>query len=98
MVVRSPGSLLRARYESVRSETEALCVPLSPEDMQVQSMPEASPAKWHLGHTTWFFETFLLGGPAFREGYRLIFNSYYDAVGARHPRPERGVLSRPSLE
>jgi ergothioneine biosynthesis protein EgtB len=89
-------------YRAVRALTERLCAPLSPEDMNVQSMPEASPAKWHLAHTTWFFETFLL---ADRPGYRpfhphfaYLFNSYYNAVGDRWPRPQRGLLSRPALD
>jgi ergothioneine biosynthesis protein EgtB len=60
-------------------------------------MPEASPVKWHLGHTAWFFETFVLGGEPYRESFRVLFNSYYVGVGERHPRPERGLLSRPSL-
>ena len=75
---------------------------LSPEDCALQSMPDASPVKWHLAHTTWFFETFLLEacGPRFRPfdpSYRILFNSYYNAVGPKHPRPERGLLSRPPL-
>jgi ergothioneine biosynthesis protein EgtB len=93
---------LEARYRAVRARTEALSAPLSPEDMVVQSMPDASPAKWHLAHTTWFFETFLLAPrerrfAAFHPRYGYLFNSYYDAVGARHPRPERGLLTRPPL-
>lgn len=89
-----------ARFSSVRGRTEALAEPLSPEDQTVQSMPDASPTKWHRAHTSWFFETFLLE-PELR-GYRrcdpsygYLFNSYYESVGSRHPRPERGVLSRP---
>jgi ergothioneine biosynthesis protein EgtB len=85
----------------VRRFTDALAAPLSPEDALVQSMPEASPAKWHLAHTTWFFEQFVLG-PAgrrpFHPAFAYLFNSYYDAVGPRHPRPARGLLSRPSLD
>ncbi|MFL4967797.1 MAG: ergothioneine biosynthesis protein EgtB, partial [Xanthobacteraceae bacterium] len=86
----------------VRAATVALAAPLSPEDCQAQSMPDASPVKWHLAHTTWFFETFLLGAfapeyrPAFPE-YRVLFNSYYNSVGRKHPRPERGLLTRPTL-
>ncbi len=94
---------LRRRYRDVRGMTEHLAAPLSPEDCQVQSMPDASPVKWHLAHTSWFFETFLLG-PSL-EGYEVfhpsfcyLFNSYYDAVGPRHPRPRRGLLTRPGLE
>src|SRR5688572_30470386 len=87
-----------ARYAAVRAQTEALAAPLSAEDCALQSMPDASPVKWHLGHTTWFFETFVLGGSPLRDEFRIIFNSYYVGVGERHPRPERGLLSRPSLE
>jgi ergothioneine biosynthesis protein EgtB len=91
------------RFERVRAATEALCAPLSPEDAVVQSMPDASPAKWHLAHTTWFFETFVLdaarpGRTPFHPRYTYLFNSYYDNVGARHARPARGLLTRPSLE
>jgi ergothioneine biosynthesis protein EgtB len=98
MVVRSPVTDLATRLAETRCATESLCEPLTPEDMQVQPIPEASPAKWHLGHTTWFFERFVLEGPRFRPGWDYLFNSYYDAIGPRHPRPERGLLSRPSLE
>jgi ergothioneine biosynthesis protein EgtB len=87
-----------ARYGAVRAQTEALAAPLSAEDCALQSMPDASPVKWHLAHTAWFFETFVLGGKPFREEFRVLFNSYYVGVGDRHPRPERGLLSRPSLE
>lgn len=91
------------RYVSIREASLALAEPLSAEDCAIQSMPDASPVKWHLAHTTWFFETFLLGPhqPRYRlfhPAYRVLFNSYYNAVGDRHPRPERGMLSRPSLE
>ena len=94
---------LAARYRSIRQSSEALAAPLSPEDCALQSMPDASPVKWHLAHTSWFFETFLLGErlPGYRpfdSAYRMLFNSYYNAVGARHPRPQRGLLSRPSLD
>lgn len=87
----------------MRALTEALAAPLSAEDQQVQSMPDASPTKWHLAHVTWFFETFVLapylpGYRAFDPIYRYLFNSYYEGVGDRHPRPCRGVLSRPALE
>jgi ergothioneine biosynthesis protein EgtB len=96
------GELL-ARYRSVRSFTEQLCAPLSPEDYVVQSMPDASPAKWHLAHTSWFFETFVLqprvpGYAPHHPQFGVLFNSYYEAVGPRHPRPERGMLSRPSVD
>jgi ergothioneine biosynthesis protein EgtB len=93
---------LVARYRAVRSATEALCAPLSPEDCQAQSMDDASPAKWHLAHTSWFFETFVLergraGYRPFRPEFRTIFNSYYQSVGPQHPRPQRGLLTRPTL-
>ena len=94
---------LTLRYEEVRSLTEALAEPLSAEDQTVQSMPDVSPTKWHRGHTSWFFETFLLGPslPGYEvldARYGYIFNSYYETVGARHPRPERGLISRPGIE
>jgi len=94
---------LAGRYAEVREQTERLVAPLSAEDCALQSMPDASPAKWHLGHTTWFFETFVLERAErrfrpFRPEFRVLFNSYYVGVGERHPRPERGLLSRPSLE
>jgi ergothioneine biosynthesis protein EgtB len=98
-----PRQRLLEDYRSVRAATVALAAPLSPEDCQAQSMPDASPVKWHLAHTTWFFETFLLGGfdkayvPAFPQ-YRMLFNSYYNAVGDKHPRPQRGLLTRPTLQ
>jgi len=92
-----------SRFLGVRGTTESLVSGLTAEDCTVQSMPDASPVKWHLAHTTWFFENFLLM-PAiadyrpFREEFGFLFNSYYDAVGPRHPRPERGLLTRPPLE
>jgi ergothioneine biosynthesis protein EgtB len=94
---------LFAAYQSTRAQTLALAAPLSAEDCVVQSMPDASPVKWHLAHTSWFFETFVLepGLPGFapyRDAFRVLFNSYYVSVGPRHPRPERGLLSRPSLD
>ena len=93
---------LVARFRAVRAETERLAEPLSAEDQVVQSMPDASPAKWHRAHTTWFFETFILKSvPDYREfhpAFSFLFNSYYEAVGARHPRPARGLLTRPRLE
>ena len=93
---------LLSRWREVRAATLRLCEPLEVEDYGVQSMPDASPAKWHLAHTTWFFETFVLGPHApgyrpFRAGWAALFNSYYVAAGPRHPRPERGVLSRPTV-
>ena len=94
---------LISRYRSVRAETEARCRPLSAEDCLLQSMPGASPAKWHLAHTTWFFETFLLiphapGYQLHHPEYPYLFNSYYNAVGERWARPARGLLSRPTVE
>jgi len=93
---------LARRYARVRAQTRALAAPLSPEDCQIQSMPDCSPVKWHLAHTTWFFETFILARflpayPPFHPQYRMLFNSYYNAIGDRHPRPQRGMLSRPAL-
>jgi len=94
---------LAARYRAVRAETERLRAPLSAEDCQAQSMPDASPAKWHLAHTTWFFETFVLepgrrGHRPFHPTFRVLFNSYYQGVGEQHPRAQRGLLTRPSLD
>jgi ergothioneine biosynthesis protein EgtB len=93
---------IASRYARVRARTEALAAPLSAEDAMVQSMPDASPTKWHLAHSTWFFEEFFLsrveGGHAWPdERWRVLFNSYYEAVGPQHARAGRGVLSRPSL-
>ncbi len=89
---------LARRYREVRQQTDFLAEPLSAEDCQVQSMPDASPTKWHLAHTSWFFETFVLAGAPIDPSFDYLFNSYYDAVGPRHPRAARGLLSRPSLE
>src|SRR5580658_9260934 len=94
------GELL-ARFFAVRAETERLAAPLAPEDQVVQSMPDVSPTKWHLAHVTWFFETFILTrfDPAYRvfdPMFHYLFNSCYEAEGPRHPRPQRGLLSRPS--
>jgi ergothioneine biosynthesis protein EgtB len=91
------------RYRGVRAASERLCEPLSPEDCAIQSMPDASPAKWHLAHTSWFFEVFVLerrlpGYRPFHPEYRFLFNSYYESVGAQYPRPRRGLLSRPGLD
>jgi ergothioneine biosynthesis protein EgtB len=88
---------LARRYREIRRQTESLAEPLSAEDCQVQSMPDASPTKWHLAHTSWFFETFVLAGAPLEPSFDYLFNSYYDAVGPRHPRAARGLLSRPSL-
>lgn len=91
---------LASALSRVRSLTEALVAPLQPEDTCIQSMPDVSPSKWHLAHTTWFFETFVLAGPGYepyQPGYDYLFNSYYQTVGSMHPRPRRGLLSRPTL-
>ncbi|HEX4177673.1 MAG TPA: SUMF1/EgtB/PvdO family nonheme iron enzyme, partial [Rhizomicrobium sp.] len=97
-----PTSSPAQAYAEVRAYTEALTQPLSAEDSQLQSMPDASPAKWHLAHTSWFFETVILanrpGYKAFDPRLAYLFNSYYEALGPRHPRPRRGLISRPSLE
>ena len=90
---------LTSRYLATRRRTEALAAPLAPEDQQLQSMPSCSPTKWHRAHTTWFFETFVLGPngvPPVDPRWGYLFNSYYEAVGPRHARPRRGMLSRPS--
>jgi ergothioneine biosynthesis protein EgtB len=94
---------LAHRYPDVRRDTARLAQPLGAEDCALQSMPDASPVKWHLAHTTWFFETFVLerfasGYRAFHPQYRFLFNSYYNAVGEQYPRPQRGLLSRPDLD
>ncbi len=90
-------------FTQTRRATEALLAGLTPEDCQVQAMPDVSPVKWHLAHTTWFFETFVLeprapGYRSFDPRFREVFNSYYEGVGPRHPRAARGDLSRPSLD
>ena len=96
------GASLAERFCAVRATTSWLAAPLSPEDCTVQAMPDASPTKWHLAHTSWFFETFVLapGLPGYREfhpDFRVLFNSYYNSVGAQHARVERGLITRPSL-
>lgn len=93
---------LPERYAAVRAHTEALCRPLCIDDYGVQPMDDASPPKWHLAHTTWFFETFLLTEflSSYRpvdERYEVLFNSYYNGVGELYPRPRRGLLSRPTV-
>ena len=90
-------------FQQVRRQTEALAQPLSAEDCQLQSMPDASPTKWHLAHVTWFFETFVLerfeaGFKPFDASFRVLFNSYYNGVGDKHPRTQRGLISRPTLQ
>ncbi len=90
------------RFLAVRDLTEGLAEPLSAEDQTVQSMPDCSPTKWHRAHTTWFFEEFVLGSnmegfQPFDPRYRYLFNSYYESIGPRHARPERGLLTRPGI-
>jgi ergothioneine biosynthesis protein EgtB len=100
MSARLDPDRLASAFSQVRSLSEALAAHLEPEDTCIQSMPEVSPTKWHLAHTSWFFETFVLAAPDYRpwrEGYDYLFNSYYQTVGAMHPRPRRGLLSRPTL-
>src|SRR5712672_4536864 len=99
----SRAESLHARFRDVRDFSKLLTRDLEAEDCVVQSMPDVSPTKWHLAHTTWFFETFIL--TRFEPGYRVfdpafayLFNSYYEAAGPRHPRPERGLLSRPAID
>ncbi|MDA3913981.1 ergothioneine biosynthesis protein EgtB [Oleiagrimonas sp.] len=93
---------LKARYARVRDDTLFLCATLAPEDTVAQSMPDASPAKWHLAHTTWFFEKFVLGRDpdrtALHPEWHYLFNSYYQSAGPMHARPQRGLITRPTLE
>jgi ergothioneine biosynthesis protein EgtB len=94
---------LAEAFLAVRNETERRAAPLTPEDQLIQSMPDASPAKWHRAHTTWFFEQFLLGGHCpgykpFHPDYAFLFNSYYVSAGPRHARHQRGHLTRPGAE
>src|SRR5262249_51114464 len=93
---------LSSAYPKIRAQTEALCQPLMIEDYAVQSMPDASPVKWHLAHTSWFFETFILrrraGYQPFHSQFEVLFNSYYNTVGEQYPRPRRGLLSRPTVD
>lgn len=94
---------LTNRYQQIRHLSKQICQPLTTEDYVIQSMADVSPPKWHLAHTTWFFETFLLiphlaGYKAFHPQFGYLFNSYYESVGQRHPRPQRGLLSRPTVE
>src|SRR5687768_16528494 len=95
-------AVLAGRFTEVRAHSLSLAAPLSAEDQCVQSMPDASPTKWHLAHTTWFFEAVVLaphaaGYQAFDSRWFHLFNSYYESLGTRHPRPQRGLLTRPSL-
>jgi ergothioneine biosynthesis protein EgtB len=101
-MTRTPPPALASRFAAVRRHSLDLAAPLSAEDQCVQSMPDASPTKWHLAHTTWFFETLVLrshapGYTAYDERFAHLFNSYYESLGSRHPRPQRGLLTRPSL-
>ena len=93
---------MQARFDAVRAYTLALAEPLSEEDCCAQSMADASPVKWHLAHTTWFFETFILERfepdcRPFHPAFRVLFNSYYNGVGDKYPRPQRGMLTRPAF-
>lgn len=95
-------TMLLARFNTIRAATLTIAAPLSAEDMVVQSMPETSPIKWHLAHTSWFFETFVLlefvpAYQAFSPHFKVLFNSYYLCLGDRHPRPQRGMITRPSV-
>ena len=103
LLARVEDRMLAERLVATRSLTEDLAGPLSAEDQTVQSMPDVSPTKWHRGHTSWFFETFLLvpglaGYRQFHPDYGYLFNSYYQAVGAQYPRQERGLVSRPGIQ
>lgn len=96
------GETLAQHYMNIRQQSEQLCAPLRTEDYVIQSMPDASPAKWHLAHVTWFFEQFILlphcaGYQAFDEQFAYLFNSYYVSMGDRYTRAERGLLSRPTV-
>jgi len=106
MVNVDPGfssslALLPQRFERVRQFSETLCETLSAEDCALQTMPDVSPLRWHLAHTTWFFETFLLKPlrdyQPFDPQFEYLFNSYYNSVGDQFPRPQRGTQSRPTL-
>ncbi len=103
MTERAAAPSLRDRFAAVRERTEELCRPLAVEDYVIQTMEDVSPAKWHLAHTSWFFETFVLkprrsGYEAFHPAFAYLFNSYYNTVGEQFPRPRRGLLSRPTVE
>ncbi len=98
-----PAADLKRMFAAVRARSERLAAALTPEDWMIQSMPDASPVKWNLAHTSWFFETFILrrfvdGYRPFDEAFGYLFNSYYMQVGEMHPRSSRGLISRPSAE
>ena len=100
--VKNNEQILASQYSTIRNFSESLCKPLEIEDFCLQSMPDASPVKWHLAHTSWFFETFLLepfvkGYKPFNKNFNYLFNSYYNAVGKQYPRPQRGLQSRPTV-
>ena len=104
MLMNESGQFVHphARYDAVRAHTLALAAPLTDEDCGAQSMPDASPVKWHMAHTTWFFETFILERmeadfAPFHPAFRVLFNSYYNGIGDKHPRAQRGVLTRPGM-
>ncbi len=102
-IAREPsGGSLLAAFRAVRAHSEVLAAPLSAEDCTIQSMPDASPVKWHLAHSSWFFESLILGQDAsyapFDPHFAFLFNSYYEALGPRHPRARRGLLTRPALD
>ncbi len=102
LLLSTPITQLQAQYSAVRAQSVRLAAPLSAEDCQAQSMPDASPVKWHLAHVTWFFETFILekyerNFAPFNAAFRVLFNSYYNTIGDKHPRPLRGLLTRPTL-
>ena len=97
------GDAYREKFAEIRSLSERLAAPLSAEDQQVQSMADASPTKWHLAYVSWFFETFLLkpfadGYEEFDPNFNYLFNSYYEAIGPRQLRAERGLITRPPLD
>ncbi len=97
----SPIAELLTRYRRVRQRSLSVCAPMTPEDAQAQSMPDVSPAKWHLAHTTWFFETFVLarvGDTPLDPAFGFLFNSYYESVGAHVDRARRGLLTRPPMQ
>src|SRR3954454_24750707 len=101
MVLAAEPVDLKIRFDEVRRATEQLAAPLSPEDQTAQSMPEASPTKWHRAHRSGFFEEFVLTPrgdcQVFDPTFRYLFNSYYEAAGPRHPRPQRGLVTRPGV-